>query len=75
MKKYDSKTKIRLDGRKLVHLRAAKEWTQKQAAKKAKISLPTYGNAERGLEVQAVKAGLIAKAFHVPVEQLEARCA
>lgn len=72
---YESKTKIKFDAKKLVRLRAKNKWTQKQAARKAKVSLPTYGNAERGLEIQAANAGRIAEAFLTPLEQLEARSA
>jgi DNA-binding XRE family transcriptional regulator len=70
-----SNTKIRLKGRELVMLRAKKAWTQKQAAKKAKISLPTYLNAEKGMELHAAKAGMIAKLYKVDLEDLEDRCA
>lgn len=73
--KYESKTKVRLNGRKLVLLRARLDWTQRTAARKARVSLPTYGNAERGLEVQAAKAGRIAKAFRVDLESLEEKSA
>ena len=72
---YESKTKIALDGKKLVLMRAKRRWTQKQAARRAKVSLPTYGNAERGQEVQAANAGRIAAAYNVEVEELEAKSA
>lgn len=73
--KYESITKIALDGRKLILLRAKRQWTQKAAARRAKVSAITYKNAERGLELQADKAGRIAKAYDMEVEQLEARSA
>lgn len=75
MRKYESTTKIRLDARKLIRLRAKKEWTQAVAAKKARVSLPTYGNAERGAEVHAANAGKIARAFRVELEELEQKSA
>jgi transcriptional regulator with XRE-family HTH domain len=78
-KAYASKTKIRLDGRKLVHLRADRGWTQAEAAERCKlidpakrgISIFCYGNAERGSELQATKAGLIARLYDIPLKQLE----
>jgi transcriptional regulator with XRE-family HTH domain len=68
--KYDSTTKVRLNARKLVLLRASKEWTQKEAARKARVSLPTYRSAEGGLELQATSAGKIAKAYKLDLEEL-----
>lgn len=70
-----SQSKVKLDTKKLVRLRAKRQWTQKQAARKAKVSLPTYGNAERGLDLQAAKAGMIAAAYGVELAELEARSA
>lgn len=71
MKRYASKTKLRLNGKKLVHLRAGEKLTQDEAAKKAQVSTPTYKNAEAGCELQAANAGKIAEAFGVSLEELE----
>jgi transcriptional regulator with XRE-family HTH domain len=78
-KPYESKTTIRLNGKKLVHLRAGRGWTQAEAAARCKfidpakrgISIFCYGSAERGAPLQAAKAGIIAKLYEVPLEQLE----
>lgn len=67
---YDNKTKVQLDAEKLISLRAKREWTQKTAAEKSRVSLPTYGNAERGNLIQLVKASRIAKAYRIPLEEL-----
>jgi hypothetical protein len=78
-KPYESKTTIRLNGEKLIRLRAKRGWTQAEAARRCKlidermrgISIFCYGSAERGALLQAAKAGLIAKLYEVPLEQLE----
>lgn len=75
MRKYESKTKVKLNARKLIHLRAKRQWTQKTAAMKAKVSLPTYGSAERGHEIQAAKAGKIAALYRMELEELEQKSA
>jgi DNA-binding XRE family transcriptional regulator len=67
---YQSKTKIKLKGRALVMLRAKKQWTQKQAARKAGVSLWTYGFAEAGAELHAKSAGKIAELYGKDLEEL-----
>lgn len=66
---------MKLDRKKLTQLRAKRGWRQKDAALKADVSLPTYVSAEQGNDLQAVKAGKIAKAFRVPLEELEEQSA
>lgn len=68
---YESKTKIRLDGRKVIHLRAAKKWSQRTAAKKAKVDYATYRSAETGADLQAIKAARIATLYGVNLADLE----
>ena len=62
---------MKLDRSKLLQLRAKRQWTQKNVAAKAGVSLPTYHNAENGKDIQVVKAGKIAKALRVDLEDLE----
>ena len=75
MKKYTVRTKLKLKSETLWHWRARKELTQKEAADLAGVSLPTYRNAEYGQLVQLVKASKIAKACHVPLDELKEDCA
>lgn len=75
MKKYESKSKVKLKAESLLQWRARREFSQKAAAEKAGVSLPTYRNAEYGKEVQLVSASRIAKALRVPLELLEERSA
>lgn len=75
MKKYPNKTKIRLNARKLIRLRADREWTQAVAARNAGISRPCYINAESGGAIQAAMAGKIAKLYGHDVDELEAQSA
>lgn len=71
MRKYESRSKVKLNAEKLLAWRADKELTQKKAAKKAKVSIVTYQMAEYGNEVQLVSASRIAKAAQVPLEELK----
>lgn len=75
MKKYESKTKVRLKTKALRRWRARKEFTQKEAAEFAGVSIPTYQNAEYGKELQLVKASRISKAVRIPLDELEERSA
>lgn len=63
---------MRLDRKKLVYLRVDKKLTQKQAAKRAGVSLPTYNSAEAGNDIQPLKAGRIAEFYRVDLSDLEA---
>lgn len=72
---YKSYSKIRLDGRKLARLRANKQLTQTDVARRAGIGRLCYVNAERGCLLQPAKAGAIAEFYNTPLEELEARSA
>jgi len=63
--------RLKFDGSRLARIRAEKGWRHEDAAKRAGVSLPTYKNAEYGKPVQVVPAGKIAKAFRIPIDDLE----
>lgn len=75
MKKYESKTKVKLKTDVLLKWRAKREFTQAQAAEFVGVSAPTYKNAEYGNEIQLLSASRISKRIRVPLEELEERTA
>lgn len=66
-------SKIRMNARRLIHLRGERRWSLVEAAEKAGVSQRTYKRAEGGQEIQVVKATQIAALYHAPLEELEER--
>ena len=62
---------MQFDPKKLTKLRGTA--TQERAAKKARVSLPTYNRAEKGKDISSRIAAKIAGAYGKEPEELERR--
>lgn len=70
-RKYAVRSKVRLKAAPIVDWRADREFSQKQAAEFAGVSLTAWKNAEYGTHLQLVSAERISKAVGIPRQKLE----